>query len=90
MGILCHMPIDWRGIMRKTGIGFILIICLTLLNPLLPTLNAKMTIYSPQDMIKNSDHILIGIIKKRKYEENYREVTISVETVRVGYSPLSF
>ncbi|MCZ8517656.1 hypothetical protein O9H85_36120 [Paenibacillus filicis] len=78
------MPIDWSGIMRKTGIGFILVICLTLLNPLLPTLNAKMTIYSPQDMIKNSDHILIGIIKKRKYEENYREVTISVETVLKG------
>jgi hypothetical protein len=61
-----------------------MMICLTLLNPLLPKLNAKMSVISPKEMIRISDYIVVGIIKKRKFEGNHRQVVISVETVLKG------
>ncbi|MDQ0888568.1 hypothetical protein QFZ81_003656 [Paenibacillus sp. V4I9] len=70
--------------MRRTGISVVIVICLTFLNPLLPQLNAKMSVISPEDMIGKSDHIVVGIIKNWDYTENHREVTISIDTVLKG------
>lgn len=70
--------------MRRTGISIVIAICLTFLNPLLPQLNAKMSVISPEDMIGKSDYIVVGIIKNRDYTEQHREVTISIDTVLKG------
>ncbi|WP_164826820.1 hypothetical protein, partial [Paenibacillus alginolyticus] len=70
--------------MKRTGICVFAIICLTLLNPLLPQLNAKMSVISPQEMILKSDHIIVGIIKKQDFKEEHREVAISVDVVLKG------
>jgi hypothetical protein len=56
------------------------------------TADAKMSIFSPQDMINNSDYIVVGKIKKNittekhhtQFSELHREVTISVEMVLKG------
>lgn len=47
-------------------------------------LYAKMSIISPIEMILKSDHIIIGIIKKRDFKEEHREVAISVDAVLKG------
>ncbi|MBP1967170.1 hypothetical protein [Paenibacillus aceris] len=70
--------------MGKTGISFMMLICLTLCNPLIPQLNAKMPVISPQEMIDSSDHIVVGVIKKRDYIEKHREVTITIDAVLKG------
>lgn len=64
--------------MGKTGISIMMLICLTLCNPLIPQLNAKMSVISPQETIDSSDHIVVGVIKKRDYIEKHREVTITI------------
>jgi hypothetical protein len=61
-----------------------IIFCLILLNPLLPKSNAKMSIFSPQQMIDMSDFIVVGEIKKRNYEDKHIQVIISVESVLKG------
>jgi hypothetical protein len=49
---------------------------------------AKMTIYSPQEMIANSDYVVVGKIKKNvtvtKNHVGYNEVIISLEAVLKG------
>lgn len=82
MEILRYMPIDWSATMRRTGISVVIIICLTF--PLLPHLYAKMSVISPEEMIGKSEHIVVGIIKKRNYTEKHREVIISVDNVLKG------
>ncbi|OAS21395.1 hypothetical protein [Paenibacillus oryzisoli] len=78
--------------MRKTGLFLMGLVCLTLLNPFLPQLRAKMSVFSPQDMIRISDYIVVGEIKKdvttkKRDAENtatHKEVTISIESVLKG------
>lgn len=84
MGILCYMPVDWSVTMGKIGISVMMLICLTFCNPLLPQLNAKMSVISPQEMINSSDHIVVGVIKKWDYIEKHREVTITIDAVLKG------
>ena len=75
--------------MRKIRLFFMLMFCLTLLNPFLPQLRAKMSVKSPERMLKTSDYIVVGTIKKnvttKKQNTNYiaihKEVTISIESV---------
>ncbi|CAN7612541.1 hypothetical protein [Paenibacillus sp. LjRoot56] len=78
--------------MRKTGLCLTVLVCLTLLNPFPPQLRAKMSVFSPQDMIGISDYIVVGEIKKdiptKKLNAEYtnirKEVRISVESVLKG------
>ncbi|MCY9668447.1 hypothetical protein M5X11_26570 [Paenibacillus alginolyticus] len=78
--------------MRKTGLCLTVLVCLTLLNPFLPLLRAKMSVFSPQDMIGISDYIVVGEIKKgvttkkrnAEYTATHKEVTISIESVLKG------
>jgi hypothetical protein len=79
--------------MRKTGLCLTVLVCLTLLNPFLPQLRAKMSVFSPQDMIGMSDYIVVGQIKKdvttikRNAEyttTTHKEVTISIESILKG------
>jgi hypothetical protein len=56
------------------------------------TVDAKMAIYSPQEIIDNSDYILVGKIKKNvtsekhyaQFSEIHKELTISVDAVLKG------
>jgi hypothetical protein len=79
--------------MRKTGLCLMVMFCLTLLNPFLQQLRAKMSIFSPQEIISMSDYIVVGNIKKdlittRKQNAEYTaihsEVTISMESILKG------
>ena len=78
--------------MRKTGLCLAVLVCLTLLNQFLPQLRAKMSVFSPQDMIGMSDYIVVGEIKKdvttkkrnAEYTVTYKEVTISIEDHGMG------
>lgn len=78
--------------MRKTGLCLMVLVCLTLINPYLPPLRAKMSVISPQDMIKISDYIIVGEIEKdittkkrnAQYTATNKEVTISIESVLKG------
>ncbi|CAN7493494.1 hypothetical protein LJR153_003430 [Paenibacillus sp. LjRoot153] len=78
--------------MRKTGFCVTVLVCLTLLNPFPPQLRAKMSVFSPQDMIRISDYIEVGEIKKdvtskkrnAEYTATRKEVTISIESVLKG------
>jgi hypothetical protein len=78
--------------MKKIGLCLMLIFCLTLLNPFLPLLSARMSVFSPQDMLNMSDYIVVGEIKKdvttKKKTANYtaihKEVTILIKSVLKG------
>jgi hypothetical protein len=84
--------------MRKTGLCLTVLVCLTLLNPFLPLLRAKMSVFSPQDMIGISDYIVVGEIKKdgttkkrnAEYTATQKDVTISIESVLKGYMAQKF
>jgi hypothetical protein len=84
MGILCYKSVDWSVTKVRIGISVMMLICLTICNPLLPELNAKMSVISPREMIDSSDHIVVGVIKKRDYIDKHREVTITINVVLKG------
>jgi hypothetical protein len=75
--------------MRKIGLCLTVLVGLTLLNPFLSQFRAKMSVFSPQDMIGISDYIVVGEIKKdvttnkrnAEYTATHKQVTISIESV---------
>lgn len=79
--------------MRKIGLCLLVMFCLAFLNPFLPQLMAKMSIFSPQQMIDMSDYVVVGKIEKEliskkqntEYTAIHTEVTVSLESVLKGH-----
>ena len=42
--------------------------------------NARLLIHPPNEMISNSDYILVGTVTEKNYSENHRKVKISIES----------
>lgn len=78
--------------MRKIVSGLMLMFCLSLLNPFLPQVRAKMSVISPERILGMSDYIVVGTIKKdittkrqnTDYTAIHQEVTISIESFLKG------
>lgn len=81
-----------RNVLRKMGLCLLLLFNLALLNPSLPQLKAKMSVFSPEHMIEISDYIVVGKIEKftstkTKIKDTpviHSEATISMKSVLKG------
>lgn len=68
--------------MKKCGL--LTLICAFLSITFIKTIEAKLTIIPPQEMVQQSTLILIGNITKKEFSDEHRLVSISIETVVKG------
>jgi hypothetical protein len=69
--------------MKKVGLLLLLLLVITV-NPFVQTVEAKLSIIPPQDMINQSDLIVIGTVTKKNYSEENRDVAFSIDTILKG------